>query len=496
MFNKKRVISFLMILAMVFSFSPMAGLSTDAESIEHHVISEETTFSDATYVLDNITTLENDAVLTIKNGCKINDCNVTFEGSGEVISNERIIINGNVTLTVEEGVTLEAEKGIDVVEGATLTIEGEGSINATGAPSQAGIGSGDTGKGCGTIIINNGNIIATGGDYGVTSISGAAGIGSADITYGGSSGGNITTIGGGRQDTVEGAHSYYGAAGIGGGNGGTVDSITINGGSITAIGGACAASIGSGNCAYTESVNINITGGDIACNSNIGGACWHVGILSEDVTITISGGKIYAPQIGYGTEINGDGQVKVSIGWTNETDCITINQGGLQYVTELTLTKPFQKDGVIVTEEELIQPDFPACTLCPPSETTTVEPTTEAPTTVEPTTVQQTTEAPTVKPATPTKTTKLSIKKIKKLKKHKKKNIVKVALKINGKAVKGKKITLKIKGKTLKAKTNKKGIAKFTIKKKILKKLKAGKKVKLVAKYGKVKATRKVKVVK
>ena len=37
-------------------------------------------------------------------------------------------------------------------------------------------------------------------------------------------------------------------------------------------------------------------------------------------------------------------------------------------------------------------------------------------------------------------------------------------LKINGKAVKGKKITFKIKGKTYKAKTNKKGVASIKIK--------------------------------
>jgi hypothetical protein len=53
---------------------------------------------------------------------------------------------------------------------------------------------------------------------------------------------------------------------------------------------------------------------------------------------------------------------------------------------------------------------------------------------------------------------------------------LKASLKINGKAVKGKKITFKFNGKTYKAKTNKKGIAKVTIKKNVIKKLKKGKK--------------------
>jgi hypothetical protein len=55
--------------------------------------------------------------------------------------------------------------------------------------------------------------------------------------------------------------------------------------------------------------------------------------------------------------------------------------------------------------------------------------------------------------------------------------------KINGKYLKGKKITLKFNGKKYIAKTNKKGVVKFTINKKMLKKLKAGKKVKYQATY-------------
>jgi hypothetical protein len=101
------------------------------------------------------------------------------------------------------------------------------------------------------------------------------------------------------------------------------------------------------------------------------------------------------------------------------------------------------------------------------------------------------------KPVTPAKKAdkiKLTLKKVK-VKKSAKKLVLRATLKINGKAVKGKKIIFKFKGKKYKAKTNKKGVAKVTIKKKVLKKLKVGKKVKYQVSYsGKtVKKTAKVK---
>ena len=99
-------------------------------------------------------------------------------------------------------------------------------------------------------------------------------------------------------------------------------------------------------------------------------------------------------------------------------------------------------------------------------------------------------------PATPTKKAnviKLTLKKVK-IRKSAKKLILRATLKINGKAVKGKKITFKFKGKTYRGKTNKKGVAKVTIKKKVLKKLKVGKKVIYTAKYSTKKVKRTVKV--
>ena len=62
-------------------------------------------------------------------------------------------------------------------------------------------------------------------------------------------------------------------------------------------------------------------------------------------------------------------------------------------------------------------------------------------------------------------------------------------VKTNGKPLKGKKITFKFKGKTYKVKTNKKGFATLKIKSKF----KVGK-YKIVAKYGKSKVTKKIRI--
>ena len=121
---------------------------------------------------------------------------------------------------------------IDVPEGCTLTISGEGSLKATGGVG-AGIGASRMRKGSlGRIEINGGNIEAYGSGM-------AAGIG------GGLEGGIGTIVINGGTVYAKGGHgSYpkdiknvYGGAGIGGGPFGCVDKIEINGGNVTAYGG-------------------------------------------------------------------------------------------------------------------------------------------------------------------------------------------------------------------------------------------------------------------
>ena len=142
----------------------------------------------------------------------------------DVTINSRIIINGDVTLILDEGKTLNASKGIELSAGNKLTIMGKGTLNATATITwDAGIGA----KEVGTLVIEDGIVNATGAYR-------AAGIGGNELNY---SGGTIT-INGGTVNATGGAE----APGIGGGwsNGygayGFCGTITINGGKVTANG--------------------------------------------------------------------------------------------------------------------------------------------------------------------------------------------------------------------------------------------------------------------
>ena len=147
----------------------------------------------------------------------------------------RLVNNAKLNLILEGTNTLKGGDmcaAIDVPEGCTLTIRGEGSLNATGGVG-AGIGASSMRKGSlGTIEINGGDIEAYGSGM-------AAGIG------GGLEGGIGTIVINGGTVYAKGGHgSYpkdiknvYGGAGIGGGAYGCVDKIEINGGNVTACGG-------------------------------------------------------------------------------------------------------------------------------------------------------------------------------------------------------------------------------------------------------------------
>ena len=149
-----------------------------------------------------------------------------------------LILKGTNTL---KGGNMRA--AIEVLEGCTLTISGEGSLKATGGGG-AGIGASRMKNGSlGTIEINGGNIEAYGGGM-------AAGIGGS-VDSGNNIEGDVVVGGKGtiviNNGTVyaQGGHgSYnrdprnvYGGAGIGGGAYGCVDRIEINGGNVTACGG-------------------------------------------------------------------------------------------------------------------------------------------------------------------------------------------------------------------------------------------------------------------
>lgn len=160
--------------------------------------------------------------------------------TGNITLSERLMLSGDVNLVLMDVTTLNAAKGINVPEGCSLTIWGQGGdipgvLNATGAADCAGIGGGK-GQSGGTITINDGVVNATGGSYG-------AGIGGGDE----GAGGTVTV----NRGTVT-ARGKEGAAGIGAGDYGEGVTYTINGGSVTAIGskrsntGQASPGIGSG----------------------------------------------------------------------------------------------------------------------------------------------------------------------------------------------------------------------------------------------------------
>ncbi len=162
---------------------------------------------------------------------------------------------GDAVIVLAEGTTNSVKGGKDnpgiyVPQNKTLTLQGSGTLNATGGGSGAGIGSG----------YQQCTVNASGGQR-------AAGIGGGRES---SSCGNITISGG----TVTATGAVNGAS-IGSGDQSSCGDITINGGTVTATGGQNAAGIGSGyNSSYGD---ITISGG----------------------TVTATGGQ-YAAGIGYG----------------------------------------------------------------------------------------------------------------------------------------------------------------------------------------------------
>ncbi len=236
----------------------------------------------------------------------------------------------NVTLRLSGTNTLSgscAGAAIHVPDGCTLTIEngdpsGVGRLTANGGNwlgGGAGIGANGPGitsyhggteggypESCGTIEIRSGEVIANGGSYkhGATFYTGAAGIGgSASNTSGvGSDTGKIIISGG--SVTAQGG---YMAAGIGSGGTSTFGEITISGGTVAAVGGRSSAGIGGG---YGSAINsIRITGGQITATPKDGGAAIGAGCIAELSeqdkigfgTINITGGDITANgNIGFG----------------------------------------------------------------------------------------------------------------------------------------------------------------------------------------------------
>ena len=147
----------------------------------------------------------------------------------------RLVNGAKLNLILEGENTLKGGDmcaAIEVPEGCTLTISGEGSLKATGGEG-AGIGASSRRNGSlGTIVIDGGDIKAYGGEM-AAGIGGSAEGGSGTIII------NNGTVyaKGGHGSYYKDIQNVYGGAGIGGGANGCVDLIEINGGNVTAYGG-------------------------------------------------------------------------------------------------------------------------------------------------------------------------------------------------------------------------------------------------------------------
>ena len=146
------------------------------------------------------------------------------------------------------------------VIGTTLSIDGTGTLTATGGIYGAGIGGSgyrSSSNGSGTITINGGTVIANGGDL-------SAGIGGGGVPAGIYGSGGMITISAG---TVI-ANGGRNGAGIGGGSVSPGGTIIISSGTVTATGGLASAGIGggrggaSGDVTITGDANVTVTGGD------------------------------------------------------------------------------------------------------------------------------------------------------------------------------------------------------------------------------------------
>ena len=197
---------------------------------------------------------------------------------------------------------VERKAALSVQGKGNVEIELDGNNELKSGVQRAGLEK-NTSTSTGTLTLKDdkeagsGSLKATGGKYG-------AGIGGGN--YG--SGENIT-ITGGRVNATGG----WGSAGIGGGNYGRGNygsgkNITIKGGTVTAKGGDCGAGIGGGNGGIGE--NIKITDGTVNATggwggAGIGGGDGGYGGYGNGKNITITDGTVTATGGIHGAGIGG-----------------------------------------------------------------------------------------------------------------------------------------------------------------------------------------------
>ena len=193
--------------------------------------------------------------------------NSTYYGA---IHNEGL----NTTINIEGNNIIQGNTGIYNAPSSTITLQGNGTLNATGT----------SGAGIGGISTNSNTENGTGGNININS-------------------GTITAIGGLYEATIQKISFYIGASGIGSGgiyaSSGSSFSrdnkvINITGGNVTSTGQTCAAGIGGGGSLYYEyddKYSPVISGGTInvdngaTVNATAGACEWDIGVNSAGIEI-------------------------------------------------------------------------------------------------------------------------------------------------------------------------------------------------------------------
>ena len=317
--TRTRIWSILLSMTMLLSLLPVTAFAAEnVPYVDEH--NESRTCESATEVQSSNEANPTNPI-TWSDGWYVVKDNVTIAS--------RITVTGTVNLILADSCTLNANKGISVTNGNSLTIYGQksgtgkltarahqvyssaaiggtddnnthqdtahgditingGVIEATGAGDAAGIGGGTGATGTsGTITINGGKVTANGGGN-------AAGIGGGYANN--ATGGDIVINGG--DVTATGTYGGHGAgAGIGAGYSGAGMNITITGGTVDATGGSDGtyggAGIGAGSAGSsgTTLASITITGGVIEANGGTSAAGIGAGAMNGAAvgTIEISG---------------------------------------------------------------------------------------------------------------------------------------------------------------------------------------------------------------
>ena len=253
-------------------------------------------------------------IITVINKCADKVLNLTLK-------DVKIDVSDTGKNTGIPGTSVKGKAALSVQGKGNVEIELDGENELKSGVQRAGLEK-NTSTSTGTLTLKDdkeagsGSLKATGGKYG-------AGIGGGN--YG--SGENITITGGtvnaaggigggeggnGKNITITGgtvtATNKEGGAGIGGGVMGNGEDITITGGTVNAAGGDYAAGIGGGNSGSGK--NITITGGTVTAKGGVLGAGIGGGVVGSGTNITITGGTVTASGCagaGIGGGIDGSG---------------------------------------------------------------------------------------------------------------------------------------------------------------------------------------------